>query len=167
MLLAVNRIILKTSLGVSPEKHASSILPCFAFECFRVFVLAGVFAVSIVLMLKLMRLAARPNASLSGLLALTLKSQAVYLFAAPIALLALSLNPWLSSSIMTQVSQFLKSFFPIATFVALFFLLKKHLPDLGEVRVLVLILAPYLFLVGILLAFLAALAAFLTVLLIR
>lgn len=165
--LALNRILLKQSLNVEESQRFgwSRALPYLAWECLLVFAGAVLFALCIALLLKFIRLENWPKTTLNDLISLALKSQSVYLFAAPIALLWVSLNPWLGASISQNAAQFLKSIFQVSPYVVLFFLLKNKFETFGEIRLLTLTLAPYLLFVGFVIAFLAAIFAAITLIL--
>ncbi|GEM_PF-4041058 len=160
LLLGLNRLIFKSAFKLE-DKPVSlmNLVPGFTGECLFAFLIAAVLAISIVVMLKMFPGATGARLPFADILLLGLKSQSFYLLAAPIALAVLSLNNYFNPSLVYDICKFLKGLFPLSIFIALFFLLKQEFKNLSEIRLLGLVLSPYLLFVGFLVAGLAAIVA--------
>lgn len=159
LLLGLNRLIWRETIKFDTPRLLTprNIATQFSGECLNAFFIALLISISVFVLIKLTKTLA--DVSFSELLGLSLKAQSFYLLAAPLALVFLNLDEHFSQQVVTNLAQLLKGFLPLTIFATLFFLLKKRLQGLSEIRVLSFVFAPYLLFIGILLATLVAIAS--------
>ncbi|MFC1521571.1 hypothetical protein ACFL6Y_04100 [Elusimicrobiota bacterium] len=150
VLIAINRLIYR-SVFIATNSSSISFKNAalyFGIETLILFAITSAFAVSIWSIVKMLKIRDHGNTDFTDFFYLSLKAQTPYLAVAPVFLLFLGLSGFLYEAWIIDFLIFLKGLFPLASVILLFFILKKHLENLGFLELLTLTASPVLLVVS-------------------
>ena len=153
ILVALNRWIFKIQLGEqSFPKNGSAAFIDWLMNAGGIISIGAIGALCMSFTLKLVKKSLSQSIRLNELYTIAIRSQSPYLLAVPLVVILLGVSAVLGPERAQTAARTLKGLLFLAAPLALFFLLKARFKELGEINLILLVLAPYVVLAVIAIA---------------